>query len=95
VHSALNRLRADVGRLDAAVAVVRTDLTRLQAAVKAEPNPPPTVTTAEVSAAVAGAVTMHKDTIAFIGDATSKTAAAVSAASKAAGTASSVAAKAC
>ena len=38
---------------------------------------------------------MHKDTVAFIGDASSKTAATVSAASSAAATASSVAYKAC
>jgi hypothetical protein len=95
VTTTLNRLRGDVGRLDAAVALVRKDLTALQAAIKAEPNPPPTVTTAEVNAAISGAVTLHKATIAFVGDAQSKVAANVSAAAKAASTASSVAAKAC
>jgi hypothetical protein len=95
VTTTLNRLRGDVGRLDAAVALVRKDLTALQAAIKAEPNPPPTVTTAEVNAAISGAVTLHKATIAYVADAQSKVAGNVSAAAKAAGTASSVAAKAC
>ncbi len=75
--------------------VVRVDLTKLQAAVKAEPNPPATVTTAEVAAAVAGAVTLHKATVAFIGDAGAKANSNVSAAAKAAATATSVAGKAC
>jgi hypothetical protein len=95
VRTALNRLRADVTRLDAAVAVVRIDLTKLQAAVKATPDPPTTVTTAEVAAAVAGAVSLHKATVAFIGDAGAKSNSNVSAAAKAAATASSVAGKAC